>query len=361
MDAAKLDNMLTERRTHTLEPGDHVAHLEAELRRRFDTTGRRRMRPWIGLCVVAAGAFAVAGVPLISRISQQVQWGETARRYLVLEQVPERYRSELADKWERGEGALVERIDGQVTVYRTQFTFSDGHTETVRAFAPPDPAKRRELKRLVANGEGEAVGTIRNEQSGFLTYRNRYTLADGEQIIMVDQWPPVNKHDHEGVKSFTDDQILQGAGVVVGQTEDGYVVEYQLPDGRPYTTFMSTPPAHLTPEREAEIAALKSARKGRLIQRFITSAGWAYAVDYELSDGSVFRIGQDHPPLMTDAEWKTQAEEIVGKLEAGVFVEESIMGTDAKPVDVLTVTLDNGETFQVPKACSEEFINGYRP
>jgi len=366
MNTTDLRMTLEQVRPPAIEPGVHMGFLETQLRDRLAhphaTRGWRHHRwAWVAILVVIVTGLGFAAAPFMSRIHHTVGWGEPPpRQYIVLEQVPEKYRSELADKWERGEGVLQERIDidAQVTGYRIQFTFSDGHTQTVKALAPPDPLKRRELKRLVANGEGEVVGTIRKEQSGFLLYRNRYTLGDGEQITMVNVWPPLSEQEEERAKSFIGNQIQQGAGVVVGQTKDGYVVEYQLPDGRPSTHFALTPPARLTPEREQEIEDLKNAGQGRLIQRGIGSDGWAYLVEYKLSDGSVFRIGNDHPP-MTDAEWTNVSKELVVKLGAEEYVEETITGTDGQPVAVLTVELSNGMTFQIPKQMRTLVLNGY--
>ena len=363
LNTTDLKMALEQVRPPAIEPGMHMGFLETRLRDRLAhphpaMAWRHRRWAWVAVVVVLVTGLGFAAVPFVSRITRTVGWGDPPPRcHIVLEQVPEKYRSELADKWERGEGVLQERIDKEVTVYRTQFTFSDGYTKTVTAFAPPDPVKRRELKQLVANGQGEVVGTIRKEQSGFLLYRNRYTLGDGEQITMVDVWPPLSGPEEERAKTFIGNQIQQGAGVVVGQTKDGYVVEYQLPDGRPSTSFSLTPPARLTPEREQEIHAMQSAGQGRLIQRGIGSAGWAYEVEYQLSDGSVFRIGNVHPP-MPAAEWTSVSKELVVKLGAEEYIEETITGTDGQPVTVLTVELSNGMTFQIPKQMRDLMLNG---
>jgi len=175
---------------------------------------------------------------------------------------------------------------------------------------------------------------------------------------MIDQFPPMSDGDRQATETFIGNQMQQGAGVMVGQTEDGYVVEYQLPDGRPYTSFTLTPPARLTPEREQEIHAMQSAGEGRLIKRILTAEGLAFDVEYKLSDGSVFRIGNARPP-MPDAEWTSVSKELVVKLGAEEYIEETITGTDGQPVAVLTVELSNGMTFQIPKQMRTLVLDGY--
>ena len=352
-------------RPPAIEPGVHMGFLETRLRDRLahphSTMGWRHHRwAWVAILVVIVTGLGFAAAPFVSRITWGSKWAwqDSGGRFIALNQVGPEHRSELADKWERGEGVLVRKVEGKVTKYRVEFTFADGTSTEVWTYGPPDPVQRRELERLIATGSGEVVGTVPNEQSGFLLYLNHYTLSNSEVVTMIDGFPPMSDGDRAAAENFIDNQKQQGAGVVVGQTEDGYVVEYQLPDGHPFTSFTLTPPARLTPEREQEIHAMQSAGQGRLIQRYIGSAGWAFDVEYKLSDGSVFRIGNDHPP-MPDAEWTSVSKELVVKLGAEEYIEETITGTDGQPVTVLTVELSNGMTFQIPEQMRTLVLNGY--
>jgi hypothetical protein len=313
---------------------------------------------WVAILVVIVTGLGFAAAPFVSRITRTVGWNETGNSFIALEQVAPEYRSELADQWERGEGALVKKVEGKVTKYRVKFTFADGTSTEVWTYGPPDPVQRRELKRLIATGSGEVAGTLRNEQSGLVSYLNRYTLSNSEVVTMIDQFPPMSGGDREAAKKAIDSQIMDGSGAAVGELNGMLVVEYQLPNGQPFTTMSLTPPAKLTPEREQEIHAMQSAGEGRLIQRVLTAEGWAFSVEYKLSDGTVFQIGCDRPP-MPDAEWTSVSKELVVKLGAEEYIEETITGTDGQPVAVLTVELSNGMTFQIPEQMRTLVLDGY--
>lgn len=365
MNTTDLTTTLEQVRPPAIEPGVHMGVLESQLRGRFAhpyraMLSRHHRWAWVAILVVIVAGLGFAAAPFVSRITwfSKWAWQDSGGRFIALNQVGPEHRSELADKWERGEGVLVKKVEGKVTKYRVKFTFADGTSTEVWTYGPPDPVQRRELERLIATGSGEVVETKRNEQSGYLLYLNRYTLSNSEVVTMIDGFPPMSDGDRDAAQSFIDNQVQQGAGVVVGQTEDWYVVEYQLPDGRPFTSFTSTPPARLTPEREQEIHAMQSAGEGRLIQRGIGSDGWAYLVEYQLSDGTVFRIGNVHPP-MPAAEWTSVSKELVVKLGAEEYIEETVTGTDGQPVAVLTVELSNGMTFQIPKEMRTLVLNGY--
>lgn len=362
MNANDLSKSLKELRAPTLTPGEHMKGLEVRLSKTFPN-GSRTARRRHHVTLAALGAVFVAGLgfaaaPFMGRITQTVTWSETGERFIALDQVPPEYRSELVDKWEHGDGVLLEKEARRVTRYRVKYTFADGHTEVVNTFAPPDPAQRRELKQLIARGNGEVVGTVRNPTSGMLTYLNRYTFSGGETTTMARQFPPMADEQREQAKTSIARQVRDGEGVVVGELKGMVVVEYQLPGGQPFTSVAVTPPARLTPQREEELFAMKSAGKGRLVQRIITAEGFAFLVEYELSDGAVFRIGHERPP-MTDAEWENVAKEIGRKVDNGEYVEETIIGTDGLPVEVLTLALDSGSTFQVPKRLQVSLIEAY--
>ena len=366
MNTTDLRMTLEQVRPPAIDPGVHMGFLETKLRDRLahprPTTGRRHHRwAWVTILVVIVTGLGFAAAPFVSRITQSVGWSESGGdRFLgsALDQVAPEHRGELADKWERGEGVLVKKVEGNVTHYRVKFTFADGTSTEVWTFAPPDPVQRRELKRLIAMGSGEVAGTVRQD-SGMLLYLNRYTLSNGEVVTMMHEFPPMSDGDREATKKAVGSQMIAGGGAVVGEFNGMPVVEYQLPNGQPYTSVSSTPPAKLTPEREQEIHAMQSAGEGRLIKRTLTAEGWAFDVEYKLSDGTVFRIGSDRPP-MPDAEWTSVSKDLVVKLGAEEYIEETITGTDGQPVTVLTVELSNGTTFQIPKQMRTLVLDGYK-
>ena len=113
------------------------------------------------------------------------------------------------------------------------------------------------------------------------------------------------------------------------------------------TTVQPNPPAALTPAREAEIHAQQSRGEGKFIVQSLTAGGAAYIVEYQLADGTVFRVGDDRP-VMSDAEWERTRAEAQRLYAAGQYERNTVTGLDGTSVPVIEMTLSSGYHAVIP-------------
>jgi hypothetical protein len=86
--------------------------------------------------------------------------------------------------------------------------------------------------------------------------------------------------------------------------------------------------------------------KGNFKGQFFSERGSCYLVEYTLSDGSVFRMGGDHP-VMTDGQWSAARAEAAALYAAGQYTRETVTAVDGQPVEVLVMTLSTGYVAKI--------------
>jgi hypothetical protein len=296
---------------------------------------------------------AAAGTYTYRRYVFATTWAWTEKESsdeVMFSDVDPAHRAEMIALWKSGQVTLLEKrpdTPDRPSVYVVRFDFQDGTSETLDIGEHPNPAARAEWRQIRAAGGGE-LASLRRFPNGTVMYLVRYVLSNGEAIQQFDNFPPMSKADRFAAYAYVTEQVKSGAGTIVGSSMGMLVVEFTLPDGRPFTQFEQQPypRPELTPARQDEISEMIALGRGDFKGQIFSEQTSNYIVEYTLSDGSVFSIG-DGRPVMTDGEWSAAREEAASLYAAGQYTRETVNAVDGQPVEVLVMTLSTGYVAKI--------------